>query len=153
MKRRYILVLVSSIVITAVLMAAFLVFIIFFYDKYLEQVIPITILFLVLEAIVGICCTSLLVFSINKDEQVITEQNETNIKLIESVSVANKANAAKSDFLSKISHDIIEVPIENFFKFHSCFSVALEFINKGNHLSIYKSFLVISVLNTHILIA
>ena len=106
MKRRYILLLVSSILITVILMAAFLVFIIFFYDKYLEQVIPITILFLGLEAVVGICCTGLLILSINKDKKVITEQNETNIKLIESVSVANKANAAKSDFLSKISHDI-----------------------------------------------
>ena len=106
MKKRYIILLVSSVLITALLMAAFLVFVIFLYDEYFNYLKLITILFLVLEALVGACFILLMIIGINKDKKYFNQKSEENNKLIESVSVANKANAAKSDFLSKISHDI-----------------------------------------------
>ena len=106
MKKRYVILLVSSILTTIILMVAFLFFVIFLNDEYFNYLNLITILFITLEALVGACFIMLMIIGINKDKKVLDEQSKANFKLIESVSVANKANAAKSDFLSKVSHDI-----------------------------------------------
>lgn len=106
MRRKHTILLIVSVIFTVVLMTSFLVYIIFLHDDYHNYLTSITVLFLLLEALFGAVLILLMVASIKKDKKRITEQNEENYKLIESVSVANKANAAKSDFLSRISHDI-----------------------------------------------
>ena len=80
----------------------------FLYNDYHNYTFLTTIifLFLVVEVLVASTLIALMLVETNKHKKVINEQTEENYKLIESVSEANKANAAKSDFLSKISHDI-----------------------------------------------
>ena len=106
MKKRYIILLASSVFITVSLMAIFLTLVALLEEEYTKYLKLITIVFLVLEGLVGLLFISLMIVDINKENKVINEQSQVNTKLVETVSVANKANAAKSDFLSRISHDI-----------------------------------------------